>query len=69
MVTKMQHNSDGLGGVFGMILTLILAFVARFTLTDLSAIFAMIAAASTATYYVIKIIHAIKKNKDNEKAS
>ena len=65
MEVKMNHNSDGITGIFGMIATVVSAFIARFniTLSDLSAVFAMIAAAATATYYIAKTVMLIKKKR------
>jgi hypothetical protein len=45
----MQHE-NGYGGVYGTILSVILFFVAHFTLSDLAAVFAILAGASTAAY-------------------
>ena len=66
MIHRMHHTSDGLGGIFGMIVTIVFAFIARFTLSDWSAIFAIIAAAATAAYYITKTVHLIKNRKKDE---
>lgn len=79
----MHHNPDGLIGVCGLITATIFTFFAKFnigvtiadvtnfrlniSLSDLSAIFAMIAAAATAAYYITKTVLLIKnKNRNND---
>lgn len=64
----MHHTSDGLGGIIGMIVTIVFAFIARFTLSDWSAVSTMIAAAATAAYYITKTVHLIKNNRKKNKS-
>lgn len=61
----MQHE-HGYGGVYGTILSVILFFVAHFTLSDLAAVFAILAGASTAAYNIYRFITEYNKNKRNE---
>lgn len=55
-----QH---GHGDVFGTILTVILLFIARFTLSDIAAFFAILAGATTAFYNVWRFYNEYKKRK------
>jgi hypothetical protein len=60
MGQQTMHHDNSYGGVYGTLLSIVLFFVARFALSDIAAIFAILAGATTAGYRYtqgMKFIH------------
>lgn len=65
----MQNNTmdqnTGMGNVYGTIVTIVFAFISKFTLSDAAALAAIFAGLTTGGYNVYKFF----KDKKNEKVS
>ena len=59
----MDHNSHGLGGVYGTLLTVVLLFISRFALADWAAAAAIFAGFTTGAWNVYRFIKDRKNSK------
>jgi hypothetical protein len=58
-----MNHENGHGDLYGTILSIVLFFIAHFTLSDVAAFFAILAGASSAAYNIWRFYTEYKKRK------